>query len=505
VSERQENLRGVVGEASSDLAGPALAEHLAGLDKISGDYDLIEVTDLTGRVLASSRPEGSFDPSGEPWFRAAASGQTVVTSPVDAGGDMRWVIAVAVIDPGGHPVGVVVGDLDENQLSDLLDPELTGRGAKVVAVDKDRRLVYDTAMGAVDGTAMLAKGALKTRVDNPGVTAALAGRSGSAQFRQDGRDLVVGYDSVDEPRWAILVEQPSSIVLKPVASQRRAAALFVAAAALLAAGLALLFARRETRFLIGLADESNAASGDVSSAAAELLASSEELAATTTEQSAAVTEVSATTEELARASGSIADTVDEVAAQSGQTRDNLEQAEADIVASSERTLALAERVGQIGAILTLINEIADQTNLLALNAAIEAARAGDSGRGFAVVADEVRRLAERSKGSAAEIATIVEGTHAETTATVMAMEKGAAQMQRGLRLLEGVTEATAQVRLTTQQQHSATGQVVETMEQLTDASRQVSATAQQIEAAAALLADLSANLQATAESAKNRY
>lgn len=149
--------------------------------------------------------------------------------------------------------------------------------------------------------------------------------------------------------------------------------------------------------------------------------------------------------------------------------------------------------------MTLINEIADQTNLLALNAAIEAARAGEGGKGFAVVAEEVRRLAERSKSSAAEIAVITEGVHAETNATVMAMEKGANQMQRGLALLEEVTQAAEQVRLTTQQQRSATGQVVETMEQLTDASRQVSATAQQIAGASASLAELAGNLEKTAE------
>jgi len=201
---------------------------------------------------------------------------------------------------------------------------------------------------------------------------------------------------------------------------------------------------------------------------------------------------------LARASSSIADTVDGVAAQAGETRDNLEQAETDIMASSERTLALAERVGQIGAILTIINEIADQTNLLALNAAIEAARAGEAGRGFAVVAEEVRRLAERSKSSAADIATIVEAVNAETNATVMAMEKGAKQMQRSLTLVEGVTEATAQVRLTTQQQRSATGQVVETMEQLSDASRQTSDTAQQIATSSGTLVTLAVNLEGSA-------
>ena len=100
--------------------------------------------------------------------------------------------------------------------------------------------------------------------------------------------------------------------------------------------------------------------------------------------------------------------------------------------SSERTLALAGRVNDIDALLDLINDIADQTNLLALNAAIEAARAGENGLGFAVVADEVRRLAERSKTSAGDIASIVAAVQGETNATVMAMEKGAKQMQQGL-------------------------------------------------------------------------
>jgi methyl-accepting chemotaxis protein len=242
------------------------------------------------------------------------------------------------------------------------------------------------------------------------------------------------------------------------------------------------------------------ASVDVSAAAAQLSSSAEELAATTTQQSAAVTETTATTEELARASSSIADTVDEVAAQAANTRENLADAETDVLASSERTVALAARVREIGGILGLINEIADQTNLLAVNAAIEAARAGEDGLGFAVVADEVRRLAERSKESAADIASIVEGVQSETNATVMAMEKGANQMRAGLTLLDRVADATEQVRITTQQQRSATAQVVETMEQLTEASRQVSGTAQQIASAAASLVGLAADLDGAAQS-----
>ena len=80
---------------------------------------------------------------------------------------------------------------------------------------------------------------------------------------------------------------------------------------------------------------------------------------------------------------------------------------------------LDKQARDIGAVLTLIRDIADQTNLLALNAAIEAARAGDAGRGFAVVADEVRKLAEKTMSATSEvekaIAAIQEGTSKSAT------------------------------------------------------------------------------------------
>ncbi|HEX6492235.1 MAG TPA: methyl-accepting chemotaxis protein [Candidatus Dormibacteraeota bacterium] len=515
----------------------ATAPVLGGLVGPNDPYSLLEFVDLSGRVITSSDPTQAVDVSGEPWFAGASAGP-VLSTITDEGGHLRWYISNPVMGANGRPEAVIVGLLRPAQLATLLknlDAD-TATASELVAVDQNHHLVYRTGMTVTDDASMLAAGALQTQIHTTAVDNGLAGQTGSVRAPgENGQDDLSGYDNVSDLNWAIVVSENASAALSPVDGQRNLAIVLVLIGAGLLTVFAVFFARRATRPITALslaAEQVSAgdlsvrvrpegaselvqlgeafngmvtrlsdlvgrlrsASADSAGAASRLSSASEELAATTIEQSSAATQTSSSMEELARAAGSVAQTLDEVASQAEETRQSLELAQEDMRVSSERTLSLASRVTDINAILTLINELSDQTNLLALNAAIEAARAGEAGRGFAVVADEVRRLAERSKASAAQIGQIVQGTQAETNATVMAMEKGAKQMQTGLALMERVAESCAQVRLTTQQQRTATEQVVSAMEQVTVSSRQVSATAQEIATAAATQAELARQL-----------
>jgi len=514
----------------------------------------LELVDTTGQPVAATGIGKEVSLVGQTWVTGITeSGQPYAGDVAlnTAGTDLQWLMAVPASTSNLQFSGLLVGAVGlepwtgpgggSNQIANLF-AGVRGAGGvstSVTAVDSSGRLVYTTSMGSAStltSVQMLARGAVRTRVGNAAVTGALGGHSGAARMVMNGTDSITGYAEAPEVQWAILVSEPANQALNGVTALRNSGFIVLGIGLVLAALFSFAVAQVEVRpiralsraarrvsdgdltvrvtpagavevatlatafnqmveHLGALVGRVQGTSRELSDSAIRLAASSTELATTTARQSSSATETSASMEELARTSGQIAATVDVVAAQAAETRDKLERAREDILASSERTLSLTDRVRDITKILSMINDLADQTNLLALNAAIEAARAGEAGRGFAVVADEVRRLADRSKTLAADISQITVNVQVETSATVLAMDKGAEQLKDGLVLMEKVAKASSGIRLATQQQQSATEQVVEAMELVRIASEQVSTTAQELALASGAQATMSGDLE----------
>ncbi len=504
-------------------------------------FSEIALVNTQGDVVASSAGLASgLSFEGSSWL-TTASQEAIITPIEKQSGHLDWYAATPVTTGSLTFTGILVGVINTAQSLDPVFLSVTNSTSSSIvlqAVGPDHLLIFSSTMTAGADAQMIQQGALSQRIDTPAVVSALraSGSTGTVSYGQDKSATIAGYTQDIPLGWAIVASEPSDVALASVANQQATAIFALIGGALVLVVLLLVVSMMLTRPIGRMAATARRiAGGDLSArvgqagtaevatladsfnlmverlgglitrvqltslelaeSAAGLSAASSELAATTVQQSSAATETSASMEELAGASTQIADTVDQVAARAMETRESLEQAQQDIRATSERTLALAKRVEDISKILVLINEIADQSSLLALNAAIEAARAGDVGRGFTVVADEVRRLAERTKGLAADIAGITQGTRAETSATVMAMDKGVAELQGGLRLMEQVAEASSQVRVATRQQRIASSRVVDAMEQVSVASRQVSTTAQEIAVAAGGQATMAAELR----------
>ena len=223
----------------------------------------------------------------------------------------------------------------------------------------------------------------------------------------------------------------------------------------------------------GNVDQMAAAVGQIADGSREQAKGVDEATDIVRKVSTSISAVSGNARAGAEAWQSTAASAREGARMTHDTVDGMGRVKHAMDAVSDRVTGLGERSGEIGKIVSTIDDIAAQTNLLALNAAIEAARAGEQGRGFAVVADEVRKLAERSSAATKEIAGLVSGIQAGVSEAVTAMEQGSKEAEAGYKLAADAGSA---------------------LDDILERSQSVGRQVEQISAAAQQLQDLSSGM-----------
>ena len=265
----------------------------------------------------------------------------------------------------------------------------------------------------------------------------------------------------------------------------------------------------------------------LSTSANQLMAISAQQAAGANEQASAVQEATTTAAEIAATARQVSDNalrVEELAVQTGAAGGEgmeavqsavlgMQELKDQVQAIAEAMLELGENSQKIGGIVELIDEISDQTNLLALNAAIEAAGAGEAGKRFTIVANEVKRLAQRTVAATGQIKTLVESSQQATRETTRLSGAGnqgvdaasalvtriAEKLTRILAMVEQTTTAAREIKLSTQQQTSASDQMAETITEVRDVATQVAASADEMSLAISDLTALAEQLRNTLE------
>jgi hypothetical protein len=125
---------------ASTLAGRPPTEVATVLGQVPDDaYDVLQVSDLSGGVVAVVPPGEAVNPGERVWFRTAAAGQPVVSEVYTDRDEVRWIVAEPMAGPDGRPAAVAIGDVRIEALAAFLD-ESFATSDETVLVDAQRRL-----------------------------------------------------------------------------------------------------------------------------------------------------------------------------------------------------------------------------------------------------------------------------------------------------------------------------------------------------------------------------
>ena len=223
--------------------------------------------------------------------------------------------------------------------------------------------------------------------------------------------------------------------------------------------------------LAGSAEAMQAAADTLSGNAGAMAAQATVVAGASSQTAGIVDSIAGAAEELSASARAIEARVRETSAIAATARADTQDLERIVT-------GLSRAAEEIGAVVTLIRDVAGQTNLLALNATIEAARAGAAGRGFAVVAAEVKALAGQTARATDRITGQVgsiQGAAERTASAITAIGETIARMNL----------IAAEVADAADQQGQASQEIARAISDAAADARQVSESVAGVRAAAA--------------------
>ncbi|HPS93785.1 MAG TPA: methyl-accepting chemotaxis protein [Deltaproteobacteria bacterium] len=519
----------VSGADTSQMQGSAIAR-LKDISSKYPQYELINVVNARGEVVASSQPEviGKFNVSERPYFKASMQGEVVLSDAVQSKstGEPVFVVSAPVKNAQGVQ-GVIFGAVKLNAFSEeFIDPIRVGETGYAYLCNAEGLTLAHRDRSTVFKVSIKDTGFFKemSQMD-----------SGQLEYDFQGTPQMVAFVKSKMTGWYLGVVAINGEIYAPV--KRIAGYSFLIA--LIVIGLLVgMIAFLTTRFIIRPINQvahglKEAAEGDgdlsmrlevlsqdevgelarwfnafignlekiigkvkqtagmVDVATREVSAGAQGLSQVTQEQASAIEEVAATVEEMTSAiKGNASNAIDG----REKTKDMVNLANHGGEISRELVKAMEEISSaskKIGDIVVTVNEVAFQTNLLALNAAVEAARAGEHGKGFAVVAEEVRALAQRSADSSKQIKMLIEDT-------VTKIGSGDDMVKKTGKSLEQIIATIRELSQTMEEIAESSSEQARGIDELNRAIAQIDSSTQQNASTVEELASTSERLQAEA-------
>ena len=217
--------------------------------------------------------------------------------------------------------------------------------------------------------------------------------------------------------------------------------------------------------------------GTVAANADSVQGVAEETAASITEMDRAIQEVGVHVRGASELTQRVSETAEEGSRAVGSTIDGIAEIREVTLGAKTALEGLAEHIGEIGGIATVIASITDETNLLSLNAAIIAAQAGEHGKAFAVVADQVKELARRTSQNTKEIEQRIGAIREQSRRSVDAMAAGIAAVEQGVERSRVAGDALEAIRVSARDASGRVTEIARAAEEQARNSKQVAAAA----------------------------